>query len=194
MDKLSVHMVNGTKLVVLQGTHIVVPFPASKSVICELHNAHSGLTKASLLHNKYTTGPACAPTSSHSLTHVFRVSRHGRLWLDRSCSRRTLHHRLSNLCAAPACTCLLQLDKIGSLWSTATVATLGQQRSPIQLPDTCFPIWRLGLHILAGPISSAKTMARNFVPSSLSSARPTGSHMSYHPRTIRKATAWPRQL
>ena len=43
MDELSVCQVNG---VVLQGTRIVVPLPARKSVIRELHNAHSGLTKS----------------------------------------------------------------------------------------------------------------------------------------------------
>ena len=42
MDELSVRTVDGTELVILQGTRIVVPFPARKSVIHELHNAHIG--------------------------------------------------------------------------------------------------------------------------------------------------------
>ena len=46
MNELSVCMVDGTDLVILKGTRIVVPFPAHKFVIRELHNAHSGLTKS----------------------------------------------------------------------------------------------------------------------------------------------------
>ena len=45
MDELSVRQVNGVELVILQGICIVVPLPARKSVIRELHNAHSGLTR-----------------------------------------------------------------------------------------------------------------------------------------------------
>ena len=48
MDDLSVRMVDNTDLVVMQGTRIVVPFPARKLVIRELHNAHSGLMKSIL--------------------------------------------------------------------------------------------------------------------------------------------------
>ena len=39
MDELFVRQVNGIELVVLQGTRIVVPLPARKSVTRELHNA-----------------------------------------------------------------------------------------------------------------------------------------------------------
>ena len=48
MDDLSIRQVNGVDLVILQGTRIVVPFPARKMVIRELHSAHSGLTKSIL--------------------------------------------------------------------------------------------------------------------------------------------------
>ena len=49
MDDLSVRTVDNTDLVILHGTRIVVPFPARKFVIRELHNAHSGLTKSILI-------------------------------------------------------------------------------------------------------------------------------------------------
>ena len=53
---------------------------------------------------------------------------------------------------------------------------------------------RPGSWILAGLSSLGQTTARNFGRNSSSSARPTGSHMSYLHRTIRKAIAWHRQL
>ena len=48
MNDLSVHIIDNTELVILQGMRIVVPFPARKLVIRELHNVHSGLTKTLL--------------------------------------------------------------------------------------------------------------------------------------------------
>ena len=48
MDDLSICQVNGVDLVILQGTRIVVPFPARKMVLRELHSAYSGLTKSIL--------------------------------------------------------------------------------------------------------------------------------------------------
>ena len=48
MDDLYARTVDNTELVIMQGTRIVIPFPARKFVTRELHNAHSGLTKSVL--------------------------------------------------------------------------------------------------------------------------------------------------
>ena len=48
LDDLSVRDVEGNKLVMLNGTRIVVPAAARQGVVRELHKSHSGITKTFL--------------------------------------------------------------------------------------------------------------------------------------------------
>ena len=48
LDDLSVRDVEGNKLVMLNGTRIVVPTAARQGVVRELHKSHSGITKTFL--------------------------------------------------------------------------------------------------------------------------------------------------
>ena len=64
MDELSVRQVNGIELIVLQGTRIVVPLPARKSVIRELHNAYA-----------WATGFGCSITPLNSGTKLLSSSK-----------------------------------------------------------------------------------------------------------------------
>lgn len=45
IDRLSIHSVNDSDIVVLDGTRILVLPAARKDIACNLHPAHSGLTK-----------------------------------------------------------------------------------------------------------------------------------------------------
>ena len=71
LDDLSVRDIEGNKLVMLNGTRIVVPAAARQGVVRELHKSHSGITKTFLTAQQLYYWPGMRPDiKSVSYTHL----------------------------------------------------------------------------------------------------------------------------
>ena len=112
-NELSVRQVNGVDLVVLQRTRIVVPLPARKFVIRELHNAHSGLMKSIMTAQQLYYWPGMRSDIKSFIDAWFLVSRHGRPWLGKSCLLLNCLQTQYNPCAVSAWISSLLPDTIG---------------------------------------------------------------------------------